>query len=330
MTVRVTNMAGVDLSTFRFDYDLTFAALLMHGDGTIFHTYAGRDETSAVSHLSMKSLVRIMNETLPTYAKYKTKPPVARVKRTVEQLQRRAGHKKKVDCYHCHNVHDWANAIDSRSKGFRNRDAFRWPDAARVGLRLDRDDQVLVKKLEPWSRSGLKPGDRILRINNERVRTFGDVARILRHIKRIDGMQVRYERGGRDAETAFFFPKDWRDPDPKLAGWRPTKWTLKPAPGFGGRQLTPAQLRTNGLPEEAFAFRVGYLVTWGKNRHTGQNAARAGVRKHDVVVFDPKLGLTSMHHFHAWVRLKKKPGDVLRFDILRGGKRIPVRMKLVK
>ena len=39
MCVRVKNMAGVDLALYRFDYDLTFAALLMNADGTIYHTY---------------------------------------------------------------------------------------------------------------------------------------------------------------------------------------------------------------------------------------------------------------------------------------------------
>ena len=49
--VRITDMAGVDLSMFRFDFDLTFAVLLMNADGTIYHTFAGRDWTHADSHL---------------------------------------------------------------------------------------------------------------------------------------------------------------------------------------------------------------------------------------------------------------------------------------
>ena len=105
---------------------------------------------------------------------------------------------------------------------------------------------------------------------------------------------------------------------------------LKPAPGFGGRPLTEDQKRANGLHVSAFAFRVTYLVTWGKNRHTGRNAARAGVRKNDIAVFDAKHGLTSMNHFHAWIRLTKKPGDTLRFRILRNGEMKTIRLTLVR
>ena len=41
--VRVTDMRGIDLDTFRFNYDLTLAVFAMNADGTVYTTYAGRD-----------------------------------------------------------------------------------------------------------------------------------------------------------------------------------------------------------------------------------------------------------------------------------------------
>ncbi len=70
MPVRVTNMAGVDLETYRFDYDLTFTALLMNADGTIYHTYGGRTWEDAQSHLSERAFADVLTRTLAEHAAY--------------------------------------------------------------------------------------------------------------------------------------------------------------------------------------------------------------------------------------------------------------------
>jgi len=79
-------MTGVDLSVYRFDYDLTFAALLMNADGTIYHTLGGRDASSAMSQLAMPSFVRVLRETLEDHRVYSKspKPPTLAKKVTAE------------------------------------------------------------------------------------------------------------------------------------------------------------------------------------------------------------------------------------------------------
>ena len=81
-------MAGVDLNVYTFDYDLTFAALLMNGDGTIYHRYGTRDEGDAAGRLSTASLVRLLRETLEEHAAYQKapRPPPPRAPRTVQEV----------------------------------------------------------------------------------------------------------------------------------------------------------------------------------------------------------------------------------------------------
>ena len=108
--VRITNLAGVNLSMFRFDYDLTFAVLLMHEDGTIYHTFAGRDWTDPNSHLSMDGLCKLLRRTLVEHAVHQAdpKPPKLRAPFTIEQfpsMARRIRQGKRPECMHCHMVY---------------------------------------------------------------------------------------------------------------------------------------------------------------------------------------------------------------------------------
>ena len=126
-------MKGVNLDVFRFDYDLTFAALLMHPDGTIYHTYGGRDATDPSSHHSVASFVRTLEETRKEHEEHRAAPRKHR-KRTVEQLRERVGH-KEPDCYHCHMVHDYETAYLQQKRRWKRDLAWIYPDPIQAGLR---------------------------------------------------------------------------------------------------------------------------------------------------------------------------------------------------
>ena len=113
VTVRVNDMRGIDLRVYRFNYDLTMAVLLMHPDGTVYSTYAGRDFTHADSHQSARSLARVLDRALALHGKHvpRTRPRAEPV--VVEQLPWWRGNAKaqKAKCFHCHQVHDaWQHA----------------------------------------------------------------------------------------------------------------------------------------------------------------------------------------------------------------------------
>lgn len=333
-------MAGVDLNVYRFDYDLTFAALLMNADGTVYRTYAGRDSSSALSHLSLPGFVRVLNETLQDHDEYvkNPRPPRRKKKRTIEQIPRWAReikNGKARDCYHCHMVYEGRIEDLQERRRWTREQAWLWPDPVQLGLTLDRDDQTLVKQVARGSvadKAGVEAGHHITGIGGRSVRTFGDVQRVLHETS---GGSTRLALGFKSDREAWTktlrLPKGWKEPTPLVYSWRGSKWSLSPKPGFGGKPLDAAEKKALGLPEDHFAFRVNYLVTWGPNRQTGHNARQAGIRKGDVIVsVAGKHDFRDMNHYHAWFRLTQKVGTRVPVERIRNGKRETLQLKVIE
>ncbi|MDH3592660.1 MAG: PDZ domain-containing protein [Planctomycetota bacterium] len=292
----------------------------MPSDGTIYHTYAGRDAVNASSHQSQPSMARALDAGLATHERYARapKPPKARKKVVIEKLPRWR-REKKLDCYHCHQVYE------GEQPGLSGRDAIpRWPDPAQIGIEVERDDQQVIRSAA--AKTGLKPGDRLLRVGGRDVATFGDVQRALDEAR---GTQLDLVLdGGRAVKVKL--PKGWRQPDPAIFHWRATKWTVSPRPGFGGPNLTAAQKTKLGLKPDAFAFRVQYLVTWGRHRKRGGNAHRHGIRKGQVILaVNGKSDFQNESHFQAWFSLTRKVGERMKFEVIEGGKRKTLTFKPV-
>ena len=337
--VRVTDMAGVNLSVYRFDYDLTIAALLMNGDGTIYHTYGGRTWEDAQSHLSMAAFVKILRDTLADHEAYQKDPhpPKKQQPVTVEQLPwmaRKIHEGKKPDCFHCHHVHDAEQERLVAEKRWRLESTFVWPDPLQAGLSLDRDNQARITRVKTGSaaeRVGLTAGDRLVRLGDQRVRTFGDVQRVLHEQSPASGkLTVEWLREGESHQGQLTFGKDWKRPTPLVFSWRAIKLRMSPRPGFGGPQLKPDELEALGLPRDRFAFRIQYLVTWGDHAAGGHNAWSAGLRKGDVVLSMAGMSdFQTVQHMHAWFRLTRKVGTKIPIEILRAGKKHTLELPVI-
>lgn len=333
-------MEGVDISVFHFDFDLTFAMLVMHPDGTIYHTFGGRDWTDPQSHLSIDALVDVLEKTVPEHEAYvqSPSPPKKERSRTVENLpamRARIERGKKPKCFHCHMVHDAINEHLKKRKKWRREHIWIWPDPVEVGLRLGRTDQAVVKAVEPGSaaeKAGIAKGDRLIEVGAQPVRTFGDVQRALHEAPgSATRLSAVWLRGTEMKSGDMRLPSKWKEADPLVYSWRPSKWPLSPKPGFGGRALDAAAKRKLGLPEDEFAMRVGYCVTWGPNAYTGRNAQKAGIRKHDVLTgIGGKTDFHDEGHFQAWFRLTQQPGATIEMVRLRKGKKTRLKMDVLE
>ena len=75
----------------------------------------------------------------------------------------------------------------------------------------------------------------------------------------------------------------------------------------------------------------GTQILAGPNAYTGKNAARAGLRKGDIVVsVAKKRDFKSVSDFHAWFRLTQKPGTKIQVQARRNMKLIPLRLAVLK
>lgn len=317
--VRVTDMRGIDLNIYRFNYDLTMAVLLMHPNGTIYSTYAGRDFTDASSHQSSTSLARVLNETLK---RHRADMPAPKRRRPlfVEQFNSWKNKNQKGECFHCHNVSDARQRERREMKRWTERDQYDWPDPTQAGLQFEREGQVVVSDAKPWT--GLRKGDRIVSIGAVRPISFGDIKKALNQAPwGRNRLKLEWLRGSKKMTGAIALKDGWKKPTPKVYAWRPAKWPMSPKPGFGGPLLSTEEKTEAGLAKDRWAFRVNYIVTWGPNADTGRNAAKAGIRKNMIVhAVAGKDDFESMEHFHAWFRMTQMPGKPIRLKVIHKGR----------
>ncbi len=338
--LRVVDMGDIDLETFRFDYDLTFCALLMHPDGSILHTFGGRDATGAESHLSEAALARALTAARAAFDALppSRKPPPNRAPRTVRDyppMERRIREGKAKGCVHCHTVNQMETETLREEKRWRPEAAWRWPDPVQAGLRLDGVDQAVIAEVLPGSaaaKAGLRAGDRLTRFGGQDVITFGDVSRVLHEATAAAArLEVAWTREDAPRTGRLELAAGWKTPDPLTYAWRSSKWPLSPKPGFGGPDLSAEERRRLGVPEGKYAFRVNYLVDWGAEAETGRNARKAGLRKGDVVLsVAGRDEFAGQDHFHAWFRLTRRVGETVDVVVLRDGGRQVIRLPVIE
>lgn len=340
MCVRVTDLRGVDLERYSFDFDLTFAALVAHPAGPVLHRYGGRDHHSADARLTMSSFVRFLEAARARYDAYSARREDA--EREAEQAQQKraeprtlddipvwrekmAQRKQRLDCYHCHYVFD-AEREQRRADGTWSRERiWRWPPPERVGLTLEVEDLGRVRAVRagsPAALAGLEAGDRLLSAAGQPILTALDLSFVFEGAPSgAVKLPLRYARGAAEAEAVVDLPAGWKEGTPLEFSWRPSKWQLAPRPGFGGPALSAAERVKLGLPASGLAFRVDYIVDWGSvpDRRYGVAARQAGIRKGDLILGVKGVELEGPEHLHSWWRLTRKAGDVVVLRVLRAG-----------
>lgn len=333
-------MRDVDLELIEFDFDLTMAIVVMAADGTVYHRYGSRDPHDALSWMSIPSLVRLLHDTVEDHRAHEAaaepapREPAPRRVIDLPFLQRRLAAGQRLDCVHCHTVHDALHAQAVAQGAWRDNDKWVYPDPRRIGLTLDAGDQarvVAVAAGSPSAAAGLRAGDRLLRLGQQpRVRTVADVSWALHQEPAgVAAVPVTFVRDGAEHAVTMDLADAWKVCPPEEYAWRPYKWNLSPAPGFGGPALDADAKRRLGLPAATFAFRVDYLVDWGERADRGRAAAKAGIRKGDVVLsFAGEDAFASVEHFHAFVRLRCRVGQEVEVVLLRAGERHTLRYVL--
>jgi hypothetical protein len=320
--LRLTDMRGVDLDLFDFDYDLTWMAFFLGPEGKVYGRFGGREADSASKYLSLPALRHALEEALaahrrePAAAGPMTGGPV----RTVEQYPA-AGRLAPGACIHCHQVYGFRREARQAAGTWRLDEVWVYPLPENVGLTLDPDWGARVRSVtagSPAGRAGVLTGDQLLSVGGLPVVSFADVQYALHRAPARGEVAVTWRRGGAVLTGRLALAEGWRRTD---LSWRWSLRGLRPDPCLDGEDLTPAEKKELGLGERQLAFRQGPFVR--------QPAQHAGVRQNDVI-----LGVDGRHlemtarQFDAFVRLTYRPGDTLTVNLLRDGKRLHLRMKL--
>jgi len=327
-------MEKVDINLIRFDFDLTFAVVLMNADGTIYHRYGGRDYEDADEYLGIKSLVQIMKDTLKDHAEYAKKPapPKKKPKKTINDIPAWTSRPQKPNCVHCHMINE-AERSQAQKEGKWSRDKiWMYPLPDRLGITVDVEDQTLVKAVEKKSAAAdakVRVGDRIVTLDGSRVRTLHDIQWML-EAANASSLDLEVSRGGSTESVKVKLASGWREGGPLDLSWRASMWGISPQPGFGGKKMTPTELKQAGLPDDFFAFKIGYIVDWGDKAHLGKNVKQAGLQKGDVVLStNGESKFESELHWQAWFRLTLKAGAKVPIEVWRAGKRVKLTLPVI-
>lgn len=318
-------MKGVDLNRFRFDYDLTFAVLMMDADGGTYARYGSQDYRISTDRMSIPGLKKAMRDVL-AMRKTGTPPSDAAAPGrpfTIGDCAAFAATKRAKDyCYHCHFANN-ARFKQLRLDGkFTKEILFQYPLPENIGITLDVDANTLVRSVaagSPAEKAGVRAEDRLTRAGSHTVVTAADLQFVLNTLPDPGTLSLQVQRGGRELPAmTLALPVGWRKTD---ISWRPSQDGIAPQLGIWGRPLTDDEKRRLGIPVDRLGLQVTFFFPgdgWAKTR--------GDLRNGDIILGIDGQELPSMttRQFHSHYRLNHRVGEMVTLNVLRGTQKVDV------
>ncbi len=164
----------------------------------------------------------------------------------------------------------------------------------------------------------MKPGDRLAKVNGYPVASFADASYALHKAPWKGEIPVSWVRDGKVQSATLGLPDGWRKTN---LTWRPSMLDILPPLPFVGDDLTAEEKQRLGLPASRAAFRQGDRI------HS--TLADAGLRAGDVVIgFNGVVVNGTMSDLLGYARRNYLVEDAVTVDVLRGGKRVGMRVVL--
>ena len=329
--VRLVQMKGVDLGYFQFDRDLSFAVLFMNADGTVYGRYGTRASISRIeaTHISLPSFRKSLQRALALHKGYpgnkelfagkRAAPEKIRFAEQMPEFKKLTGATTVENCIHCH----MAGEAEVRRRMEEGRltlaDVWVYPLPENLGLSLDVNDGLLVKRVRegsPAGAAGLKPGDELISLHGQPLVSQGDIQWVLHHLPREAKVTIHFRRGGEELEKTLFLSGDWRRTD---VSWRDALAGIRP--GIYLRPVSQGERKQNGVSDRGMALGVRYVQ--------GPPAQKSGIRQGDVVVaVDGLTNLLGEGDFLAHIRLTKASADSAKLTVKRKGEERTIELPL--
>ncbi len=340
VTVRLTDALDLDLNIFRVegyqDLDLSWWGYFLSPGGRIYGVFGGRDEVSDTTRISEAALVNTMRRVLahhydPRRSSWDIDGPRPDRRAAPRKVLSLPGYQSWRDgrteaaeenCLHCHQVAEILRQPKLDDKTFDPlRDLDMWPLPENVGLVLDRDDGLLVTRVEPGSaarRAGLEPGDVLAAAGNRRLFGQADFRGVLhRRADPAGSIEIRWLREDLVMSGTLQLAEGWRR---TVLDWRTSVsgGNIGSGPGFSWPVKGP----------DAGSGRMSITPWFGKTPRRSV-AWQAGLRPHHTIIAvdgeNPDLFARS---FLAWFRLRHEPGDTVLLTVRDGNQERTISYRL--
>lgn len=346
---RVVSTNGLDLSTFQFDTDQSWAVFFLNADGTVYGRFGTRsDRTAWEDDVSVEGLAKAMQGALDLHKEYpKNKDslagkrgPAPRFKTPESYPSLKPKYQSKItfnnnvvrSCIHCHQISD-AERLTYREAGeeIPERVLFPYPHPKSIGLILDPAEKATVLRVEkdsPAAAAGFRKGDAIAKLDGQPLLSIADVQWVL-HNASPEGTRLAAEirSSDRAGTLTLELPAGWRRHDD--ISWRVSSWPLRRM-GTGGLllEMLPDEERARlDLDDGKMALRVKHVGQYGPHAA----AKRAGFQQGDIILsFDGRDDLMRDGDLLAYAVNNTKAGDRVKVAVLRGGKRLELNLPMQK
>ncbi len=335
--VRLVSTNGLDLNLFQYDYDQSFAAFLLHADGTVYGRFGTRSHRKEwVGDVSIPGLTKALQGALDLHGRHASVKGTLAAKRGPQPLfptpelfptlKDKYGPKLNYEgnvvqsCIHCHQVGD-AIRDAYRAKGaIPEQVLFPYPHPKSQGLILDPKEKATVLKVDadsPAATAGFQAGDEIVTMNDQPLLSIADVQWVLHHTPAKGGkVTAELRRGGKPLTIVWELPAGWRQRDD--ISWRSGAWPLRRMT-TGGMVLEPLTVeeRVKVGVKAGMALRAKHVGQFGPHA----TAKNAGFQVGDVIVsYDSKADLPRETDVLAYGATAHKAGDKVAVKFLRNGK----------
>ncbi|MBX9584307.1 MAG: PDZ domain-containing protein [Gemmataceae bacterium] len=338
--VRVVSTNGLDLSTFQFDTDQSFAVFLLNADGTVYGRFGTRSHrTNWVGDVSVEGLAKALEAGLELHRGYPANQAALAGKRgpaprfptpeAFPSLKGKYGPALATSgnvvptCIHCHQIGDAARDL-RRAKGEPMPEELLtpYPHPKSLGLVLDPKEKAAVREVKagsPAGAAGFRAGDAIRTLDGQPIISIADVQWVL-HRAAPGGatIKVGLVREGKLQDLTWRLPAGWRERDDP--SWRVSAWGYRRMV-TGGLLLVPADDR----PAGGMALRVEHVGEYGPHAA----AKKAGFRKNDVIVsFDGRTDLPREADVFRHALTARKPGETVPVKVVRDGKTLDLKLPM--
>ena len=347
--VRVVGTNGLDLDTFQYDTDQSFAMFMMNADKTIYGRFGTRSHrTEWYGDVSLPGMAAALQAALKLHAQYPNNKSMLASKRgdslefarpekypsLAKKYTDRLDYEGDVvaSCIHCHQIGDARRDYHwGLSKAMPEKLLFPYPHPKSIGLVLDPKTCATVKSVAPntpASESGLREGDEILMLGGQPLISMADVQWVLHHAdSNGDALEMLVRRGGRMSKTKLNLPEGWRtwdDPSWRVSSWGLCRMVLG---GMRLETLGDDERSELGIEGDGMALRVKVAGRYGAHGL----AKRSGFQIGDIVLsYDGKNDLPREADVFAYATRQRKPGNMVAIELLREGRRITKQLKLQK